>query len=91
VPRPFKLQMRSLADRWLTKTGNSYESTWITQFVNARNSAAHYGPITRKEADAWVKGIALLSRVLLKILGYTGPYVNFWGDGEPVSEWSVLY
>ena len=88
--RPFKLQIHSLADRWLKEMGNTYESTWINQFVNARNSAAHYGPITRKEADAWVKGIALLSRVLLKILGYAGPYLDFWGEGEHVSEWSVL-
>ena len=88
--RPFKLQMHSLADQRLTNTGNSYEPAWINQFVNARNSAAHYGPITRKEADSWVKGIALLSRVLLKILGYSGPYVDFWGEGKRVSEWSIL-
>ena len=88
--RPFKLQLRCLADRWLTKTGNTYESTWVNQFVNARNSAAHYGPIKQREFDAWVKGIALLSRVVLKILGHTGPYVDFWGEGERVSEWSTL-
>jgi len=88
--RPFKLQLHSLLARWLTNTGNAYEPTWANQFVNARNSAAHYGSITQKESDAWVKGTTLLCRVLLKILGYAGPYVDFWGEGERVSEWSTL-
>ena len=89
--RPFKLQMQSLLDRWLTRTGNKYEVTWVKKFVDARNSAAHYGSITQKEFDAWVKGITLLSQVILKILGYTGPYIDFWGDGERISEWSRLH
>jgi len=88
--RGFKLQLCSLLDRWLTMTGNTYEPAWVNQFVNARNSAAHSGPIKEKEFDAWVKGATLLSRVVLKILGYAGLYVDFWGRGERASEWSTL-
>jgi len=88
--RPFKVQLSTLLDRYLKNTGNPYNSTWKNQFVNARNNAAHDSPVGRKEAVAWVKGITLLSQVILKILGYRGPYMSFYGDGMSESKWLTL-
>jgi len=88
--RPFKLQLQSLLDRWLLQTRNKYDSTWPPQFVDARNCAAHYSSVGQKEYNAWVKGITLLSQVILKILGYSGPYGSFYRDGKSESKWSAM-
>ena len=66
--RPFKLQLESLLEKYLARTENHYDPRWANQFVNARNSAAHYSSLAQKEYNAWVKGITLLSQVILKIL-----------------------
>jgi len=58
--------------------------------VKARNAAAHYSPVGQGEFDAWVKGITLLSRVILKILGYSGAYLDFYGDGAAETKWSIV-
>lgn len=88
--RPLKLQLATLLDRYLKDTGNPYESSWKNQFVNARNNASHDSPVGRKEAVAWIKGITLLSQVILKILGYRGSYMSFYGDEMSESKWPVI-
>ena len=88
--RPFKLQLESLLEKYLVSTGNPHDPSWGRQFVNARNSAAHHDPVGQQEFNSWVKGITLLSQVVLKILGYSGPYVSFYGDGTAESKWSTL-
>jgi len=60
------------------------------EFVDARNAAAHRSPVEQQEFDSWLKGITLLSQVVLKILRYRGPYVSFYGDGEGESKWSAV-
>jgi hypothetical protein len=90
LQRPFKLRLRSLLDRWLVATGNPYDTAWANRFVDARNSAAHCSEVREREFDSWIKGSTLLSRTLLKILGYSGPYVDFYGDGLGESRWSAL-
>ena len=89
--RPFKAQLSTLLNRYLKNTGNPYNPTWKNQFVNARNKAAHDSAIGKEEASAWGKGITLLAQVILKILGYSGPYVNFYGNGAFTSRWSIIH
>ncbi len=88
--RPFKLQLESLLEKYLVRTENPHDPSWGRQFVKARNNAAHPGPVGRQEFDSWLKGITLISQVLLKILGYSGPYRSFYGDGAAESKWPAL-
>lgn len=89
LTRPLVLQIGALLDQWLTAS-NPYDSAWPADFVRARNRAAHSSSIRDCDGEAWIKGLTLLSQVILKILGYSGPYVNFYGDGTSESKWSIL-
>ncbi len=89
LTRPLVLQIGILLDQLLT-TSNPYDSAWPADFVRARNRAAHSSSIRDCDGEAWIKGLTLLSQMILKILGYTGSYVDFYGDGTSESKWSEL-
>ncbi|MFN4218374.1 MAG: hypothetical protein ACK4HB_03730 [Candidatus Bipolaricaulia bacterium] len=74
--RPFKVTLARILDKYLRETGNPYNLSWVREFVNARNDAVHGYEMTQKHYEAWLKGNNLLEELLMKILNYSGPYIE---------------
>lgn len=74
--RPFKVTLAKILDKYLVVTGNPYDSSWVREFVNARDDAVHGREMSPKHYEAWLKGNNLLEKLLMKILNYRGPYVE---------------
>jgi hypothetical protein len=74
---------RSIVKKLLAHIGLKVSPAEIQKFVASRNSLVHSGCFTSsKPVDEWLFMINFLDRIYLKLLGYSGPYIN-WAKPEP--------
>ncbi|KRF22526.1 hypothetical protein [Paenibacillus sp. Soil787] len=60
-----------------------FDQNWVTDFVKKRNDAAHGAYIHEKDDFLkWTRMAALLEKIILKQLNYTGEYID-WSESPP--------